>query len=63
MPWTAEEFRSKHAKDLSPEQAAEAAKQANAILKSGAPEGVAIATAIKNAKRKPKYTKLYRKER
>lgn len=51
MPWTAQEFRSRHAKDLSPAQAAKAAKQANAMLKSGADEGVAIATAIKHAKR------------
>ena len=50
MPWTASQFRSRHAKDLSPKQAAEAAKQANAILRSGAGEGVAIATAIKHAK-------------
>ena len=50
MPWTAESFRQKHAKHLSPAQAGRAAKQANAILASGADEGVAIATAIKHAK-------------
>lgn len=50
MPWTASEFREKHAKHLSPKQAAEAAKQANAMLRSGTDEGVAIATAIKHAK-------------
>lgn len=51
MPWTAEEFKNRHAKDLSPAQAKKAAAQANAMLKSGTAEGVAIATAIKNAKR------------
>ena len=50
MPWTAEEFRSRHAKDLSPAQAKAAAKQANAMLRSGTDEGTAIATAIKHAK-------------
>lgn len=50
MPWTAESFKKKHAHGLSKKQAAKAAAQANAILKSGASEGVAIATAIKHAK-------------
>lgn len=61
MPWTGPEFRQKHAKDLSPAQAAQAAKQANAMLESGADEGVAIATAIKRAKHRPKYERLYAK--
>jgi uncharacterized protein YdaT len=51
MPWTPQEFRDRHAKDLSPAQAKKAAAQANAMLKSGADEGTAIATAIKHAKR------------
>jgi uncharacterized protein YdaT len=51
MPWTGSEFRSRHAKKLSPGQAAKAAKIANAILASGGDEGVAIATGIKRAKR------------
>jgi uncharacterized protein YdaT len=51
MPWTAKEFKDRHAKDLSPAQAARAAKQANAMLRSGADEGTAIATSIKHAKR------------
>ena len=52
MPWSPEEFRSRHAKDLTPEQAEVASKMANAMLKSGTDEGVAIATAIKHAKMK-----------
>lgn len=50
MPWTPEEFRQKHGKHLSPGQAKRAAAQANAILQqNGGNEGVAIATALKNA--------------
>ena len=61
MPWTWEAFRRKHAHALSEAQAKRASVQANAMLKSGAKEGVAIATAIKNAKgksakRKPVHT-------
>jgi uncharacterized protein YdaT len=51
MPWTPQEFRDRHAKNLSPAQARKAAAQANAMLMSGADEGTAIATAIKIAKR------------
>lgn len=51
MPWTPSEFRSRHAKDLSPSQAKTASRMANAILRSGGDEGVAIATAIKHAKK------------
>ena len=47
MPWTGKSFRSKHNKKLSPSQAASAAKQANAMLRSGVDEGIAIATANK----------------
>ena len=50
MPWTPDQFRQRHAKHLSPAQAARAAKQANAMLASGASEGMSIATAIKHAK-------------
>ena len=50
MPWTGEQFRQRHAKRLTGAQAAKAAAQANAMLGSGADEGVAIATAIKRAK-------------
>ena len=46
MPWTGETFR-KHNHALHGARAEHAARQANAILRSGAPEGVAIATANK----------------
>ena len=51
MPWTPQSFKSKHNKSLTLPQAKKAAAQANAILRSGAGEGVAIATANKYAKR------------
>jgi len=51
MPWTPDQFRKRHAHNLTPAQAKRAAAQANAMLKGGADEGVAIATAIKRAKR------------
>lgn len=54
MPWTGEEFRSRHAKHLSKAQAAHAASMANAMLERGVPEGTSIATAIARAKRKTK---------
>jgi uncharacterized protein YdaT len=50
MPWTPDEFREKHAKDLTPKQAEKAAEIANAILRSGGDDGTAIATGIKHAK-------------
>jgi len=50
LPWNAKSFKSRHAHGLSGKQAGKAARQANAILRSGADEGVAIATAIKHAK-------------
>lgn len=53
MPWTGEEFRAKHDKSLSKVQAAKAAKMANAMLKAGTSDGVAIATAIKRLKSSP----------
>ncbi len=49
MPWTGKSFASRHNKSLSGAAATEAAEQANAILRSGAPEGIAIATANKQA--------------
>lgn len=52
MPWTGKSFAAKHNKKLSGSAAAKAAAQANAILKSGASEGVAIATANKYAGKK-----------
>jgi uncharacterized protein YdaT len=55
MPWDAKSFRSKHNKGLSPAKAAKAAKQANAVLRAGVPEGEAIAIANKHAQAKPKF--------
>ena len=50
MPWTPTQFRTRHAKHLTQSQAKKASAMANAMLKGGASEGVAIATAIKRAK-------------
>lgn len=61
MPWTPQQFKERHAKGLTDAQARAAAAQANAMLKGGASEGVAIATAIKHAKMKP-HEKLYPKK-
>lgn len=55
MPWTPKEFKERHAKDLSDHQAHNAANQANAMLHAGVDEGVAIATAIKRAKKEPRH--------
>jgi hypothetical protein len=49
MPWSGKSFASRHNKKLSGAGAAKAAEQANAILRSGADEGVAIAVANKRA--------------
>lgn len=49
MPWNAESFREKHNKKLSDAAASKAASMANAMIKSGVPEGEAIATANKRA--------------
>lgn len=51
MPWDASTFH-KHNKKLSEAEASKAAKQANAILKSSGDEGIAIATANKEANRR-----------
>lgn len=49
MPWTGKSFRARHNKKLSIGAARGAAKQAGAMIKSGVPEGIAIATANKHA--------------
>jgi uncharacterized protein YdaT len=49
LPWTGKEFASKHNKKLKGARAAKAASIANAMLRSGADEGIAIATANKYA--------------
>jgi uncharacterized protein YdaT len=50
MPWSGKSFKAKHNHGLTKAQANKAAKQANAMLRSGADEGIAIATANKHAK-------------
>lgn len=51
MPWTAKSFAARHNHKLKGARAARAAKQATAMVEAGVPEGEAIATANKNAKR------------
>ena len=54
MPWTGEEFRRKHNRALSPQEAEHAARMANAMLARGVPDGVAIATANKHFEHRAK---------
>jgi hypothetical protein len=54
MPWTGESFRSKHNKKLSAEQAREAAKIANAILRDTGDEAKAIRIANTKLLSKPR---------
>lgn len=49
MPWTAKSFASKHNHKLHGAAASKAASQATAMVRSGVPEGIAIATANKHA--------------
>jgi uncharacterized protein YdaT len=51
MPWNAKSFAAKHNKKLHGEAASKAAAQATAMVKSGVPEGIAIATANKTGDR------------
>lgn len=48
MPWSAKSFASRHNKKLKGEAASKAASQANALIRSGVPEGEAIAIANKH---------------
>jgi uncharacterized protein YdaT len=57
MPWSAASFKSKHNKSLSPEAASKAASIANAMLKSGTPEDVAIATTNKRVAKLGKHAR------
>lgn len=50
MPWTGQQFVAKHNKSLTPAQGDRAAAQAIAMIRSGVPEGEAIATANKHAR-------------
>ena len=49
MPWSAKSFATRHNKKLGAAAAKKAALQANAMVKAGVDEGVAIATANKRA--------------
>lgn len=51
MPWTPQEFTSRHNHKLTGQAATKAADQANAMLRAGVPEGIAIATANKTGDR------------
>lgn len=51
MPWTGKSFRSRHNKSLTPEQAGEASRVANAILRDTGDEGKAIRIANAQANR------------
>jgi uncharacterized protein YdaT len=51
MPWTGPEFAARHNKKLKGKTADKAAAQAGAMIRSGVPEGIAIATANKHAKK------------
>ena len=53
MPWTPAQFASRHNHGITGPEAIHAAHIANAMLKSGADEGLAIATANKRAERAP----------
>jgi uncharacterized protein YdaT len=64
MPWTGKEFSSRHNHKLKGAAADHAARQANAMLRAGVPEGEAIATANKHAnKGKTTVARLTSKER
>jgi uncharacterized protein YdaT len=49
MPWTGPQFAAKHNHKLKGARATKAAAQATAMVNSGVPEGIAIATANKHA--------------
>jgi uncharacterized protein YdaT len=51
MPWTPKQFQQRHNKKLDLATAGRAAAQATAMIKAGVPEGTAIATANKQAKK------------
>jgi len=56
MPWDAKSFASKHNHKLKGAAASKAASQATAMVRSGVPEGIAIATANKTGDRMQKRT-------
>lgn len=61
MPWTGKTFH-KHNKKLSSAESSKAAKQATAVLKSGVPEGEAIAIANKQVKKERMSKKMYKEK-
>lgn len=48
MPWSPGEFKGRHNKAASPAQAKKGSEMANAMLREGVDEGIAIATANKH---------------
>lgn len=62
MPWTGKTFH-KHNKKLSADESDKAAKQATAVLKSGVPEGEAIAIANKQAGKDHMSKKMYKPDK
>jgi uncharacterized protein YdaT len=58
MPWTASSFK-KHNHKLKGPAAAKAAEQATAMVKSGVPEGIAIATANKTGNKMMRRKTMY----
>jgi len=63
MPWTMASFRKKHNHSLSDRQAGKAAAMATAMVKAGVPEGEAIATANKHAKKMGSMAKQARRKK
>ncbi len=62
MPWSGKTFSEKHNHKLHGKAAEKAAKQATAMVNAGVPEGEAIATANKQAKKKKGHEHLYGKD-
>ena len=59
MPWDAKSFAEKHNQKLKGAAATKAAEMANAMVKSGTPEGIAIATANKHGNAMQRRHTLY----
>lgn len=57
MPWTGKSFAKRHNHKLHGAKAEKAAEIATAMVKSGVPEGIAIATANKRSNASKLYTK------
>lgn len=59
MPWTGPQFAARHNKKLKGAAAKKAAAQATAMVRSGVPEGIAIATANKHAAKQSNRRKAF----